>query len=101
MKEFINKNWKVLSILFVGLVFYLFVFNKQENFNNHIKLYGTEWCGFTTKQKKNLDEVYGVGNYNYIDCDADNAPDECKNYDGWPVTIIDGVEHKGYKEFSK
>ena len=47
-------------------------------------VYGTEWCGFTTKQRKYLDDKYGPGSHQYVDCEKDQG--SCSNMNAFPVT---------------
>ena len=45
-------------------------------------VYGTEWCGYTTKQRKHLDDKYGAGSHEFVDCDKGNCP----GVEAFPVT---------------
>ena len=45
-------------------------------------VYGTEWCGYTTKQRKHLDGKYGAGSHEFVDCDKGNCP----GVEAFPVT---------------
>lgn len=47
-------------------------------------VYGTDWCGYTTKQRKHLDSKYGSGSHVYVDCEK--HPDQCPGMKGFPVT---------------
>lgn len=49
-------------------------------------IYGTDWCGFTTKQKEAFDKA-GI-KYNYVNCEKN--PGSCKDVTSYPV-----VEHHG------
>jgi len=55
-------------------------------------VYGTEWCGYTTKQRDALS-----GRHVYIDCDMDK--DKCQGINSFPVTVnnVTGEKHKGFK----
>lgn len=44
-------------------------------------IYGTDWCGFTTKQKKAFEDAKIP--YNYVNCD--DSPDKCQGIQGYPV----------------
>ena len=46
-------------------------------------VYGTEWCGYTTKQRKHLDNKYGAGSHEFVDCDSGDCP---QGIDAFPVT---------------
>jgi hypothetical protein len=54
-------------------------------------VYGTAWCGYTTKQREALG-----GRHTYIDCDLDKA--QCQGINGFPVTVNNttGERHKGF-----
>ena len=45
-------------------------------------VYGTEWCGYTTKQRKHLDDKYGPNSHDFMDCDKETCP----GIDAFPVT---------------
>lgn len=45
-------------------------------------VYGTEWCGYTTKQRKHLDDKYGAGSHEFVDCEKG----DCPGIDAFPVT---------------
>jgi len=47
-------------------------------------VYGTDWCGYTTKQRKYLDSKYGANSHVYVNCEEN--PGECKDIKGFPVT---------------
>ena len=47
-------------------------------------VYGTTWCGYTTKQRKHLDSKYGKNSHTFVDCDSDTCPKDIKSF---PVTI--------------
>jgi len=58
---------------------------------------GTEWCGYTTKQRKHLDDKYGKGSHTYIDCDKDKG--KCEGLSAFPVTRdASGKETKGFNK---
>lgn len=44
-------------------------------------IYGTDWCGFTTKQK----DAFKAAEipFDYVNCE--NDPDQCKGIDAYPV----------------
>ncbi len=57
-------------------------------------IYGTDWCGFTTKQKQAFNKK-GV-KYDYIDCGK--FPDRCKGISSYPVVEHNGSRWEGFKE---
>lgn len=48
-------------------------------------VYGADWCGWTTKQRENLDSK-GI-DYNYVDCGDGNCPDIVKAF---PTLVFEG-----------
>ena len=57
-------------------------------------VYGTEWCGYTTKQREHLDNKYGPGSHKFVDCDNDKCP---PGVNAFPVTKTpDGGMVKGF-----
>jgi len=58
-------------------------------------VYGTDWCGFTTKQRKHLDSKYGPGSHTYVNCEKDK--NSCSGMDAFPVTkTANGDMVKGF-----
>lgn len=58
-----------------------------------ITVYGTDWCGYTTKQRDYLD---GKGvDYTYVNCEEKSCPDFVKAY---PTLDINGSIKTGYTE---
>lgn len=58
-------------------------------------VYGTDWCGFTTKQRKYLDNKYGPNSHTYVNCDEDKG--SCAGMDAFPVTkTANGEMVKGF-----
>ena len=73
---------------------------KQNNSNNNSCkpiVYGADWCGWTKKQKKYLEEK-GI-DHTYIDCSKDKGacPSEVKGYPA--VKHCNGNLTPGYQEF--
>ena len=72
--------------------------NNSNNNNNSCKLvvYGADWCGWTKKQLKYLDE--NKIDYDYIDCskDKDSCPAEVKGFPA--IKHCDGTLKPGYQE---
>lgn len=52
--------------------------------NKGFVVFGTDWCGYTTKQRKHLDSKYGANSHTYVNCEVNKGA--CKNMDGFPVT---------------
>ena len=73
--------------------------NKNNSNNNSCKpiVYGADWCGWTKKQKKYLEEK-GI-DHTYIDCakDKDACPPEVKGYPA--IKHCNGDLKPGYQEF--
>lgn len=58
-------------------------------------VYGTTWCGYTTKQREYLDRRYGKGSHTFVDCDKENCP----GITAFPVTQTpQGTKVKGFNE---
>ena len=73
--------------------------NKNNSNNNSCKpiVYGADWCGWTKKQKKYLEDK-GI-DHTYIDCskDKDACPPEVKGYPA--IKHCNGDLKPGYQEF--
>ena len=62
-------------------------------------IYGTNWCGYTTKQKNYLSEKYGSSSYEYVDCDLPENKNKCKDFKSFPVTRVpSGKLIRGFNE---
>lgn len=59
-----------------------------------ITLYGTDWCGWTTKQKNYLNDK-GMA-FDYVNCDVQGACPESVR--GFPTMDVNGTIYEGYKE---
>jgi len=72
--------------------------NKNNSNNNSCKpiVYGADWCGWTKKQKKYMEDK-GI-DYTYVDCakDKDACPPEVKGYPA--IKHCDGTLKPGYQE---
>ena len=72
--------------------------NKNNSNNNSCKpiVYGADWCGWTKKQKKYMEEK-GI-DYTYVDCAKDKGacPPEVKGYPA--IKHCDGSLKPGYQE---
>ncbi len=59
-------------------------------------IYGTDWCGFTTKQRKEFDDKHI--DYDYIDCDKNKQ--QCAGISAFPVVknfSSQNLEWEGYR----
>ena len=68
---------------------------KKDNIEGDVEwtVYGTSWCGWTTKQLEYLKKK-GIP-HKFIDCEKDN----CDGIDAFPVMeSSSGEKVKGYKE---
>ena len=63
--------------------------SKLKAGNAAVTVYGADWCGWTTKQRDNLD-AKGI-DYEYVNCDNGQCPEVVQ---GFPTTVING-----FKEF--
>ena len=72
--------------------------NKNNSNNNSCKpiVYGADWCGWTKKQKKYMEDK-GI-DYTYVDCAKDKGacPPEVKGYPA--IKHCDGTLKPGYQE---
>jgi hypothetical protein len=72
--------------------------NNNNSNNNSCKpiVYGADWCGWTKKQKKYMEDK-GI-DYTYVDCakDKDACPPEVKGYPA--IKHCDGTLKPGYQE---
>ncbi len=79
-----NKNSIILVFFVFIIVIYILFFTKSKKSSPEGKfiVYGTEWCGYTTKQRNHLDNKYGKGSHKFVDCDGG----DCPGIDAFPVT---------------
>lgn len=90
MLKFINKNRKIIAtIILVGFAIIIIMRRRAPASapvasNGGFVVYGTDWCGFTTKQRKQLDEKYGNNSHTYVNCEKNKSA--CKGMNGFPVT---------------
>ena len=93
MKFITKRNIGILAL--VVLVFCYTRSKRQEGYT----VYGTTWCGYTTKQTDHLDKKYGSGSHTFVDCDKPENKGKCSGMDGFPVTITkDGTRVEGFNE---
>lgn len=58
-----------------------------------LTVYGTDWCGWTSKQRDYLD---GKGMaYTYVNCETESCPAEVQ---GFPTLNNNGTWSSGYQE---
>lgn len=80
----------------VLVVLYLMVPKKSSGTSGPWTVYGSNGCGWTRKQLKNMDEK-GI-TYTYVDCDEDGQ--QCTGMAGFPTLKDENGEiTTGYKEF--
>ena len=90
-----NHNRTLLfGIAAVAIVCILYTSRKSTsggNTNAEFTVYGTSWCGYTTKQRDALGDRHV-----YVDCDLDKA--QCKGISSFPVTVNNatGQKHTGF-----
>ena len=72
----------ILAVLVVVFIYMCFP-SKKEGFT----VYGTTWCGYTTKQRDHLNNKYGRNSHAFIDCDKPGNKGKCVGMKGFPVTV--------------
>jgi len=89
-----NTTKRNITLALVALVAaYMFFPSKKEGFT----VYGTTWCGYTTKQRDHLNKKYGRNSHAFIDCDKPGNKGKCGGMDGFPVTITkEGKRVEGF-----
>ena len=84
----VNNNTKILmcGVVVLIILYYLTTGNSNSPSpgGGGFTVYGTDWCGYTTKQRKHLDTKYGPNSHTYVNCDNDKS--QCTGMDGFPVT---------------
>ena len=66
----------------------------RSNFKaGELIVYGTDWCGWTQKQRTYLDNE-GIS-YTFVNCDTQMCPEFVT---GLPTLVNDGQVIEGYKE---
>ena len=61
----------------------------------HFKVYGADWCGWTQKQKAELQE-HNI-HHDFIDCTKDEHKAQCADITGFPTIEHNGKKHPGFK----
>lgn len=80
-----NKIFQAVVAILIAIRLYDFLKPKKiDTSNADFVVYGTDWCGYTTKQRKHLDSKYGPGSHVYVNCEE--HPEKCKGMKGFPVT---------------
>lgn len=88
--KFTNKR-NLVILAAVVLVFCLYNRPKKEGYT----VYGTTWCGYTTKQRDYLNNKYGRGSHKFVDCDKE----DCKGLESFPMTVTkNGTKVTGFNE---
>ena len=94
-----KKNMIKLVVVVAIAVGVYMLLNKKKSTNggssDKFTVYGTDWCGYTTKQRKHLDNKYGANSHTYVNCDKE----KCPGVDGFPVTITNsGKKISGFND---
>lgn len=102
-----GKNFLIIGVIFaLTLAYFLIGGAGTAGYNQFAMcitekgatMYGTDWCGYCTKQK----EMFGdaVKHINFVDCQKNQQ--ECKNMkiSGYPTWIINGKEYRGMQQLS-
>lgn len=85
-------NNKVLfGIVAAAVVCILYTSRGSPAGDAEFTVYGTSWCGYTTKQRDALGDRHV-----YVDCDLDKA--QCQGINSFPVTVNNttGEKHRGF-----
>ena len=92
-----NQKMVVGLLIVLGIVYYFRPSSKQGGGGaaGGFTVYGTDWCGYTTKQRKHLDSKYGANSHTYVNCDTA----DCPGMDGFPVTKLpSGKKVSGFND---
>ena len=85
----------ILIIITLAILCYYYMGQSKSSQNAQFIVYGTTWCGYTTKQREHLDKKYGKGSHIFIDCDKENCP----GITAFPVTEkSNGIRVKGFNQ---
>ena len=89
-----NTTYMIYGLVACVIMYGLYTVNKSgagAGGGGDFTVYGTEWCGYTTKQREALGD-----RHTYIDCDLDKA--QCQGINSFPVTVNNttGERHKGF-----
>jgi hypothetical protein len=80
-----NRIFQAVVAILIAIRLYDFLKPKKiDTSGADFVVYGTDWCGYTTKQRKHLDSKYGQGSHVYVNCEE--HPEKCKGMKGFPVT---------------
>ena len=87
-----NNNRKLLFGIVACVIIYVLYTSQKSGGSADFTVYGTSWCGYTTKQRDALGDRHV-----YVDCDLNK--DQCQGIQGFPVTVNNatGERHKGFK----
>lgn len=90
-----NIKLIIVLILVAIIVCYYFMGQKASYQGKQYTVFGTTWCGYTTKQREYLDNKYGKGSHKFVDCDSG----DCGGIEAFPVTETPSGERvKGFNE---
>ena len=87
-------DYKVVGlVLFVAVIIIALMCRKSKYTIGDVKFYGSDTCGWCTKQKKYFDDK-GI-TYQFIDCKTSECPEFVKSF---PTLVVDGKVTTGYQE---
>ena len=92
-----DRSKIILIIITLSILCYYYMGQTKSKLPRGKKfiVYGTSWCGYTTKQRDYLDNKYGKGSHTYVDCETG----DCNGIEAFPVTQTpDGNKVKGFNE---
>ena len=93
--QFLKKNAIiVIVVVIIGVI----LLKKKELFTttDEIKIYGTDWCGYTTRQKEYFDNK--KKSYEYINWDEEKKKCTDLGIKAYPVTFIGTTRYDGYND---
>ena len=79
-------NKKLMIVIIVVVLMCAYYCIPRAPVGGKYTVYGTNWCGYTTKQREYLNSKYGKASHTYVDCESQNCP----GMKGFPVTITPG-----------
>jgi hypothetical protein len=92
-----DRSKLILIIISLAILCYYYMGQAKSTLPGGKKftVYGTSWCGYTTKQREYLNKKYGKGSHTYVDCETG----DCSGITAFPVTQTpSGEKIKGFNE---
>ena len=86
-------NYKIVGFIVLALIIVALLFRKSNYAISDIKFFGSDDCGWCTKQKKYFDDK-GI-TYQYVNCKTTECPSFVKSF---PTLVVDGKVTTGYQE---